>query len=70
MAINGQAPGVLAEEACRTGALLIHYSTDYVFDGSKNRSHGSKMTPRIRSAFMVRPSSQEKMQSAPSAAAT
>jgi dTDP-4-dehydrorhamnose reductase len=36
MAINGQAPGVLAEEACRTGALLIHYSTDYVFNGSKN----------------------------------
>jgi len=35
-AINGQAPGVLAEEANRTGALLIHYSTDYVFDGSKN----------------------------------
>jgi dTDP-4-dehydrorhamnose reductase len=36
MAINGQAPGVLAEEAARSGALLIHYSTDYVFDGSKN----------------------------------
>lgn len=36
MAINGQAPGVLAEEAKRTGALLVHYSTDYVFDGSKN----------------------------------
>lgn len=35
MAINGNAPGVLAEEAKRTGALLIHYSTDYVFDGSK-----------------------------------
>ncbi|MBS1804720.1 MAG: dTDP-4-dehydrorhamnose reductase [Acidobacteria bacterium] len=36
MSINGQAPGLLAEEAKRTGALLIHYSTDYVFDGSKN----------------------------------
>ena len=36
MAINGQAPGVLAEEAKRGGALLIHYSTDYVFDGSKS----------------------------------
>ena len=36
MAINGQAPGVLAEEAKRAGALLVHYSTDYVFDGSKN----------------------------------
>lgn len=36
VAINGQAPGVLAEEARRNGALLIHYSTDYVYDGSKN----------------------------------
>lgn len=35
MTINGQAPGILAEEAKHTGALLIHYSTDYVFDGSK-----------------------------------
>jgi dTDP-4-dehydrorhamnose reductase len=34
-AINGIAPGVLAEETARRGALLIHYSTDYVFDGSK-----------------------------------
>ncbi len=33
-AINATAPGVLAEEARRTGALLIHYSTDYVFDGN------------------------------------
>jgi dTDP-4-dehydrorhamnose reductase len=33
-ALNATAPGVLAEEAQRTGALLVHYSTDYVFDGS------------------------------------
>jgi len=33
-AINAIAPGVLAEEAARLGALLVHYSTDYVFDGS------------------------------------
>jgi dTDP-4-dehydrorhamnose reductase len=32
--INAQAPGVLALEAARCGALLVHYSTDYVFDGS------------------------------------
>ena len=32
--INALAPGVLAEEAGRLGAWLVHYSTDYVFDGS------------------------------------
>ena len=32
--INGEAPGVLAREAARLGAWLVHYSTDYVFDGS------------------------------------
>lgn len=32
-AVNAVAPGVLAEEAARRGALLVHYSTDYVFDG-------------------------------------
>ena len=35
MQINGIAPGILAEEAKRLGALLVHYSTDYVFDGTK-----------------------------------
>lgn len=34
-AINAEAPAVLAEEAAKSGALLVHYSTDYVFDGSK-----------------------------------
>jgi dTDP-4-dehydrorhamnose reductase len=42
-ALNATAPGVLAEEARRIGALLVHYSTDYVFDGS-----GS--TPRAEDA--------------------
>ncbi len=32
-AVNARAPGILAEEARRRGAVLIHYSTDYVFDG-------------------------------------
>ena len=31
--LNALAPGVLAEEAARAGATLVHYSTDYVFDG-------------------------------------
>jgi len=35
-AINAIAPGVLAGEAARLGALLVHYSTDYVFAGSGN----------------------------------
>lgn len=34
-AINGRAPGIMAEEAARLGAALVHYSTDYVFDGAK-----------------------------------
>jgi len=34
-AINGSGPGVLAEEARRLNAVLVHYSTDYVFDGTK-----------------------------------
>lgn len=35
-ALNAVAPGVLAAEAARLGAWLVHYSTDYVFDGSGN----------------------------------
>lgn len=34
-AVNATAPRVLAEEARRAGVLLVHYSTDYVFDGGK-----------------------------------
>ncbi|MCP4697494.1 MAG: dTDP-4-dehydrorhamnose reductase [Gammaproteobacteria bacterium] len=37
MAINGLAPGILAEEAARLGALLVHYSTDYVYNGEQTR---------------------------------
>jgi dTDP-4-dehydrorhamnose reductase len=33
--VNAKAPSVLAEEAAAVGALLVHYSTDYVFDGAK-----------------------------------
>ena len=36
MRINGVAPGIIAEEAARIGALLVHYSTDYVFNGAKD----------------------------------
>lgn len=37
MAVNAIAPGILAEEALRNNALLIHYSTDYVFDGQSDQ---------------------------------
>jgi dTDP-4-dehydrorhamnose reductase len=36
MKINALAPGVMAEMSRKLGAILIHYSTDYVFDGKKN----------------------------------
>lgn len=39
MSVNGIAPGVLAEEAQRLGAVLVHYSSDYVFDGSKSAAY-------------------------------
>lgn len=35
-AINGVAPGIFGVEAKKLGALVVHYSTDYVFDGSKS----------------------------------
>ncbi len=44
MAINAEAPRVLAEEARQKGALLVHYSTDYVFDGTK-QGPGRRTTP-------------------------
>jgi len=37
--VNAVAPGILGEEARRLGALLVHYSTDYVFDGAKRRPY-------------------------------
>lgn len=38
-AVNAAAPGVMAEEARRINAALIHYSTDYVFDGTKGSAY-------------------------------
>jgi dTDP-4-dehydrorhamnose reductase len=38
-AVNGRAPGVLAEEAGALGSLLVHYSTDYVFGGAGEAPH-------------------------------
>ena len=44
-AINAIAPGILAEEAKTLGIPLIHYSTDYVFDGSKPAPYAESDTP-------------------------
>jgi len=38
-AVNAIAPGIIGEEAAKLGALVIHYSTDYVFDGTKDGSY-------------------------------
>nr|WP_272903839.1 dTDP-4-dehydrorhamnose reductase [Pseudomonas petrae] len=44
-AINATSPGVFAEEAAALGIPLIHYSTDYVFDGSKQSAWVESDTP-------------------------
>lgn len=44
-AINAVAPGILAEEAKHCGAILVHYSTDYVFDGAKPGTYLEDDTP-------------------------
>ena len=49
--LNATTPGVLAEEAARLGALLVHYSTDYVFDGSGTRPWVETDTPAPLSCY-------------------
>ena len=44
--LNATAPGLLAQEAQRLGAWLVHYSTDYVFDGSGSRARTETTHPR------------------------
>jgi dTDP-4-dehydrorhamnose reductase len=49
--VNGTAVGVLAEEARAAGALLVHYSTDYVFDGTKETPYQEEDPPRPINAY-------------------
>lgn len=49
--INGLAPALLAEEAKLLGALLVHYSTDYVYDGTKNSPYVESDAPNPLSAY-------------------
>jgi dTDP-4-dehydrorhamnose reductase len=51
MRVNAEAPGVMAEEAKRLGAALIHYSTDYVFDGTKNGSYVEDDVPNPQNVY-------------------
>ncbi len=50
-AINGTAAGVFAEEAARLGALIVHYSTDYVFDGTKDGVYTEDDAPNPQSVY-------------------
>ena len=49
--INATAPGVLAQEAHKLGAWLVHYSTDYVFDGSGSQPWVETDTPAPLSVY-------------------
>lgn len=51
MKINGEAPGVMAMEAARRGALLVHYSTDYVFAGNNRTPYVEDDPPNPLSAY-------------------
>jgi dTDP-4-dehydrorhamnose reductase len=50
-AINGTAPGILAEETKRLGGILVHYSTDYVFDGEKRAPYVEADAPDPVNAY-------------------
>lgn len=51
MAVNATAPAVLAEEAKRLGARIVHYSTDYVFDGEKTTPYVEADAPNPLSHY-------------------
>jgi len=50
-AVNARAPGVLGEEAARLGALVVHYSTDYVFDGKQATPYSETDRPDPQSVY-------------------
>jgi len=49
--VNGTAVDVMAQEARRTGAFLVHYSTDYVFDGLKDAPYNEEDPPHPINAY-------------------
>jgi dTDP-4-dehydrorhamnose reductase len=50
-AVNALAPGIIGEEAQRLGALVVHYSTDYVFDGAGQAPWTEADTPAPQSVY-------------------
>ncbi len=50
-AVNAVAPGIFGEEAKAIGALVVHYSTDYVFDGCKAGPYLEDDTPNPQSVY-------------------
>jgi dTDP-4-dehydrorhamnose reductase len=50
-AINGDAPQIIAEEGNKIGACLVHYSTDYVFDGKKDAPYVEEDPPNPQNAY-------------------
>jgi len=58
--VNGTTVGVLAEESRKASILLVHYSTDYVFDGEKGSPYVEVDQPAPRSAACRRNSSSTK----------
>jgi dTDP-4-dehydrorhamnose reductase len=50
-AVNAIAPAILGEEGAKLGALVLHYSTDYVFDGTKQGAYTESDTPAPQSVY-------------------
>jgi dTDP-4-dehydrorhamnose reductase len=50
-AVNAEGPALLAEEAKGCGAFLVHYSTDYVFDGGKGSPYTEDDAPNPRNVY-------------------
>lgn len=51
LAVNADAPAVMAEEAKTLGAVLVHYSTDYVFDGTKRTPYVEDDSPNPQNVY-------------------
>ena len=51
--VNAEGPQILAEEAARLDALLIHYSTDFVFDGSREAAYTEEDEPHPLSVYGI-----------------